>query len=381
MNEARVYADEFQTTFANAKEMLEFLAERTKTSRWIRKPTKSLRLAPLEKEADNLEEASEEETMGEILQDTERNTQLVLKMKGESYPIRNCAIQTILKRAGVNGTGLKKLEKATYAKVVNYCLRVAKGDALIKIADGKVSAVHGGDEHDYCILDMQAVFEMTCEYLQANFTGSHYLDGSGTYDHSIVSAMWMLEGNQDLLDTYRDALRDRGIEDKGMVPALRLTTSDVAASGANLYPMLTCETVNRTISLGSPIKLPHDRGATLLDFRKNLGMICSRYTDALTDISKLFDVEIKNPVNCLMLVMRHIGITQKIRNEVVELYVGQNGTSPCTAHDLYFAINEASFFAACEGMQGHRILKLEEDITKAITLDWKEYDIYGAIKC
>lgn len=77
-------------------------------------------------------------------------------VKGE-HPVRDCAIRTILSRAGVNGDGLRKLDKATYAKVVNYCLRVAKGDALIKIADGKVSAVHGGDKHDYCILDMKAI--------------------------------------------------------------------------------------------------------------------------------------------------------------------------------------------------------------------------------
>ena len=75
---------------------------------------------------------------------SEKNTQLVLKMRGESYPVRDCAIRTILSRAGVNGDGLRKLDKATYAKVVNYCLRVAKGDALIKIADGKVSAVQAG---------------------------------------------------------------------------------------------------------------------------------------------------------------------------------------------------------------------------------------------
>ena len=66
-------------------------------------------------------------SMEEILEDTEKNTQLVLKMRGESYPVRDCAIRTILSRAGVNGDGLRKLDKATYAKVVNYCLRVAKG--------------------------------------------------------------------------------------------------------------------------------------------------------------------------------------------------------------------------------------------------------------
>ena len=34
--------------------------------------------------------------MEEILEDTEKNTQLVLKMRGESYPVRDCAIRTIL---------------------------------------------------------------------------------------------------------------------------------------------------------------------------------------------------------------------------------------------------------------------------------------------
>ena len=29
----------------------------------------------------------------------------------------------------------------------------------------------------------------------------------------------------------------------------------------------------------------------------------------------------------------------------------------------------------------HSILKLEEDITKALIKDWKKYDVYGAVKC
>lgn len=185
MNETRIYADAFETTFANTKEMLEFLAERAKASQWIRKPTRMLRLVPLEKEAETIEKACTKQLEG-IVEDTEKNTQLVLKINGEVYPVRDCAMHTILKRAGVSGTGLRKLEKATYAKVINYCLKVARGDALIKIADGKVSAVHGGDEHDYCVLDMEAVFSMTCDYLKAHFSGSAYLEGSGTYDHSIA---------------------------------------------------------------------------------------------------------------------------------------------------------------------------------------------------
>lgn len=197
---------------------------------------------------------------------------------------------------------------------------------------------------------------------------------------SIASAMWTLEGNQELLDTYRQALKDHDLEDKALAPALRLTTSDVAASGANLYPMMTSKTNNRTISLGSPIKLSHDKGATLQDFRKNLDKIFSRYQEAMNGISSLMDIEIENPVNCLHLVMKEIKISQKIRNEVVEQYVAQYGEDPCTAHDLYYAINEASFFAACEGFSGSRILKLEEDIARTLSMDWKAFDVIGAIK-
>lgn len=187
MNETRIFADAYQTTFADPKEMLEFLAQRAKESSWIRKPTRTLRLVPAIQEAGKMKD-----TVGknweEILEDTENNTQLALKIKGETYPVRTCAIRTILDRAGISGSGLRKLETANYAKVVNYCLKVAKGDALIKIADGKVSAVHGGDHHDYSILDMRAVFEMTMQFLNTNFPGNSYVEGSGMFDHSIVSS-------------------------------------------------------------------------------------------------------------------------------------------------------------------------------------------------
>ena len=357
MNETRIFADAYQTTFADPKEMLEFLAQRAKESSWIRKPTRTLRLVPAIQEAGKMKD-----TVGknweEILEDTENNTQLALKIKGETYPVRTCAIRTILDRAGISGSGLRKLETANYAKVVNYCLKVAKGDALIKIADGKVSAVHGGDHHDYSILDMRAVFEMTMQFLNTNFPGNSYVEGSGMFDHSIVSAMWELGGNQELLDTYREALSDHGISDNIIAPAVRLTTSDVAVSGANLYPMLTCSSSGRTISLGSPIKLAHTGGADMTQFLANLRMLCSRYQDAISDITKLMDIEIRHPLNCIRLLMKRLGIRKKLINDVAEMFEFQKGNGPCTAHDLYFAMNEASFFAACEGMQGAAIINL-----------------------
>ena len=89
MKEARVYADGFQTTFANVEELMHFLKERAGSASWIRKPTKDLRLVPLKK-MDMEEEI--EETEQEILNDTKNHTKLMLKMRGQTYPVRDCAI-------------------------------------------------------------------------------------------------------------------------------------------------------------------------------------------------------------------------------------------------------------------------------------------------
>ena len=375
MKEARVYADGFQTTFANVEELMHFLKERAGSASWIRKPTKDLRLVPLKK-MDMEEEIEEREQ--EILNDTKNHTKLMLKMRGQTYPVRDCAIQTILKRAGISGPGLRKLDKAYYSKVVNYCLQVAKGEALIKIADGKVSAVHGGDYCDYSILEMQDVFETVVEYLNKKYPGSTYVEGSGSYDHSVVTAMWELE-DEEVLEVYKKALDAHGISMKVIKLALRLTTSDVAASGANLYPMLLCGSGNQTISLGNPIRLTH-KGASIKKFEENLELLFSRYKETLMDFAKLMDIEIHHPANCLMGILNKLDMKKKIKNEVVELFKAQNGDVPCSAHDLYYALNEAVFFAACEGMKSQEIIRLEEEIAKVLSYDWAEYDLCIPVK-
>lgn len=365
MKETRVYADGFQTTFANVEELMHFLKERAGSASWIRKPTKDLRLIPLKKM--EMEEKFEE-TEQEILNDTKNHTELMLKMRGQTYPVRDCAIQTILKRAGISGPGLRKLDKPYYSKVVNYCLQVAKGEALIKIADGKVSAVHGGDYCDYSILEMQDVFKTVVEYLNRKYPGSSYVEGSGCYDHSVVTAMWELEDGE-VMEVYKKALDAHSISMKVIKPALRLTTSDVAASGANLYPMLLCGSGNQTISLGNPIRLTH-KGASIKKFEENLELLFSRYRETLMDFTKLMDIEIHHPVNCLMGILNKLDMKKKIKNEVVELFQSQNGDVACSAHDLYYALNEAVFFAACEGMKSQEIIRLEEEVAKVLSYDW-----------
>ena len=75
MKETKIYADEFCTTFASTTEMLEFLAERAKQSKWIRKPTRMLKLVPLKKKAKTFYKPCEKD-LNALLGDQKRITRL-----------------------------------------------------------------------------------------------------------------------------------------------------------------------------------------------------------------------------------------------------------------------------------------------------------------
>lgn len=72
MSEARVFADNFHRTFAQEGELMRFLENRTKNASWIRKPTKELRLIPVDNA--KVQNVMEED----LLEDTKQHTQLLL---------------------------------------------------------------------------------------------------------------------------------------------------------------------------------------------------------------------------------------------------------------------------------------------------------------
>lgn len=139
---------------------------------------------------------------------------MLLKVKRQYYPVRSCAIQSILNRAGISGPALRKVDKNVYARILNDCLKVAKGDALLRFSAGKVSAVLGGDGHDYAVLDMEQIFAMSVEYLQKTFPGCSYL--GGFYDHTRASAIWEIGGEEKLLSVYKAELAAYGLNPTDM---------------------------------------------------------------------------------------------------------------------------------------------------------------------
>ena len=194
------------------------------------------------------------------------------------YKRKPCLLYTSLERARISGHALNNVSKTVFAEILNYCMGVASGDSLIKIADEKVSAVHGGDPKDYTVMEMLPLFKATSDFLNREYPGNTFM--TAHFDHSIATAIWRLDGQADnLLDTYHREIAAKGLQTEKMVPALRFSTSDVGMSGANLYPIFLVGAESRIVPLGYSIRTEHKNGVDMQYFEEQLRLVyCLLYT-------------------------------------------------------------------------------------------------------
>ena len=384
MTDQKIYADNFRCTFDDPGDFIQFLKERKENSRWMTAPSRNLVFESLEKNTQMGElylKLYDHDGRAEIIADTMENTSLLLKVNGETYPVRSCAIKSILERARISGHALNKVSKSIFTQILNYCMDVASGDSLIKVADDKVSAVHGGDPKDYAILEILPLVQCVRSFLDRDFAGNHFL--TANFDHSIVTAIWSLDGQaNELMETYRQAVAEKGVtEAMSARPGLRFTTSDVGVSAANLYPILLLGGSNRIIPLGDPLKLDHKNGADLDAFASSMDQLYACFKESIERQQQLLNVEIRYPYTTMLGVLKRIGITKKMSYEVADLFAGQSGVSSgCNAYQLYLAMSDVIFLAQCEGASAYRIAQLEENIARALRINWHEYDRPGDFK-
>lgn len=187
MMESKVFADNFSRSFSESGDFFQFLSARQARSKWMTAPSKELRFEPVERGSTlgNLYmQIYDHNGDADVLEDTMENTSLLLKVDGKDYPVRSCALKTVLERARISGHALNKVSKSVFAEILNYCMGVASGDSLIKVADEKVSAVHGGDPKDYTVMEMLPLFKATNDFLDREYPGNRFM--TAHFDHSIL---------------------------------------------------------------------------------------------------------------------------------------------------------------------------------------------------
>lgn len=371
------YADDFSRTFSAEQDFLEFLDVIENGAIWQKHPTNSVCVIAGEEEPDVCDKIMDTDEKEGIIKDTLMKSGLFLCLDGAYYPVGMTTMKSLESRARISGSALLDLPKAKLARILNDCLEVTKGTALVRIHEGKVRAVHGGDLSDYSILPMPELFEVASIYVAENFDKAVF--SSGLFSHSLVTASWELE-EQRLIDTYRSLLLQYGLEaDRVLSALIRIQTSDVGVSGANIYYFLLMGEEKRPLILGSPLKLEHTGGASLEDFSQNMGQIFARYQEAISDLSKLIHVYISYPANVMAGVMMKAGISKALTMQTVEQFKASHGPGVCNGYEIYCGICESIFLAQSNGMGAKALTDLEEMVSRCLTYRMHEYDVPGTI--
>ena len=372
--------DDYHCTFYSYGDLLAQHEEQEKTSRWVRCRVRDLQVEPLGRTsllAGNLA-AFAPGTTQEAVEDTAENLGLAMRVEGDLYPMRLTAYKSLLDRAKISGTTLPKLSREVLAEVLNACLKLYSAETLVLIRGEKVAAVHSGDESDYSVLPISELLKTLQTKLDIRFPGNDF--GTGYCDHLFTSASWrMPDQKEELLGTYTKLLASQG---KGamasrMVPAIRFMTSDTGVASARVSALLGSG--QNTIHIGGCVAVEHRYQAKVSDFDTALDQLFAQFGDKVARLEKLLDVWLDYPVNAMSRICKKLSLPKKAALEAISMYEMAYGGGMATAHDVFLAMQEIPFILKSQNAPVSKILMVEENMARALTLEWSGYDLAKAV--
>lgn len=372
--------DEYATTFASYPTMLRYHELMEKESLWERCPVNVLDVVPLgpTSKLSSDPTAFASGISEEAIKNTVANLGLALRVNGKLYPLRTTAKKTLLERAKINGTILTKLTREELASVLNMCLKHINSDALILVRDEKVSATHSGDQKDYSRLPMDGLLHALERKMGERFPG--YRFESGYSDHALTCGSWSFPDQKDeLLDTYAKVLTSQGKNKMAqkLMPGIRFVTSDTGVASAKVSALLMG--LQHPIHIGSCISVDHRYQKTVDDFEKELDLLFAQYADSVSKLQSLLDVYLNFPVNAMAQVCKKLSLPVKESAEAVAMFEMAIGNHPATAHDVFLAMQEIPYMLKGSKASEAKRLLLEENMARALSIRWKDFDYPKAV--
>ena len=373
--------DAYHTTFISLQEMRDYHREQEAArSKWVRCPVSHMEIEGLDAGSPlraNLSAFAPEVTT-EAVEDTVENLGLAAVVDGVRYPVRETAYKSLLDRAKIGGSVLPKLKRDQLARILGECLALSRGEALVLIRDEKVSAFHSGDDADYSVLPIVDLLDCLEEQLTTRFPG--YQFESGYADHALSGALFtMPDQKEDLLGTYAKMLAANGKTTMAakLEPGIRFVTSDTGVSSAKVSALLMGGST--PIHIGSCVSVDHRHQAKIKDFSEAAEQLFAQYGETLKRLEHLLEIELSFPVNAMTRVCKKLSLPKKAAVEAISMFEMANGIAPATAHDVFLAMQEIPFIMKSEGAPESKMMVLEENLARALTLRWDDYDLPKAV--
>lgn len=373
--------DSYHTQFSAFPDMLSYHEKIRTDSRWERTEVKNLEVAALDKASPLFNDTTsfDSSVSRDAIEDTAENLKLAIKVKDKFFPLRDTAYKSLLDRAKVGGSALPKLPREKLAELINSCLALHKDSALLLVRDEKVSAAHSGDTRDYSVLEIDQLLDGLQSKMDERFPGNQF--SGGYVDHSITSASWTLPDQKtELLDTYTKLLAAEGKTAMAakLMPGIRFSTSDTGVASAKVSALLVG--LQYPIHIGSMISVEHRRQSKVPDFVESLDMLFAQFGDSVARLSGLLSIHLDHPVNAMTAICKRLALPKKAAMEAIDMFEMAIGEDSATAHDVFVAMQEIPFILKTQGTPESKLLALQENMARALTLKWRDYDYAREVK-
>lgn len=372
--------DSYWKTFTTFDEMQHYHEQMEKDSQWRRCKVSDLHVEPLDRKSPlfgNLPAFASGITSDAVV-DTANNLGLAISVDGQIYPVRGTAYKSLLDRAKISGSVLPKLSRDKLARTLNDCLALFSSEALVLIRDEKVSAAHSGDPTDYSVLPIDQLLNALEDNLQTRFPGAVFEHGYS--DHALTSASWTMPAQkEDLLGAYEKMLTATGKAKMAskLVPGIRFITSDTGIAAAKVSALLMG--TQYPIHIGSCVAVDHRHQTTVRDFAAALDQLFAQFTDSIKQLQHLLEISLDYPVNAMTRVCKRLSLPKKAAVEAIAMFEMAYGGGPATAHDVFMALQEIPCILKSANTPESKMLAVEENLARALTLRWSEYDLAKAV--
>ena len=129
------------------------------------------------------------------------------------------------------------------------------------------------------------------------------------------------------------------------------------------------------IHIGGMVAIEHRRQSKVPDFVDALDMLFAQFGDSVARLSGLLTIHLDNPVNAMTAVCKKLAMPKKAAIEAIAMFETANGNASASAHDVFMAMQEILFNLKVSGAPESKLLSLQENMARALTLRWSDYDL------
>ena len=203
----------------------------------------------------------------------------------------------------------------------------------------------------------------------------------GYTSHALTGATWKLpEQTNNLLEKYAKHLEVAGKTQLAskLVPGIQFSTSDTGVASAKVSALLLGLS-DCPIHIGSCVAVDHRSKKTVDNFKEALDMLFAQYGDNIKKMEKLLDITLFYPVNAMTRVCKELVMPKKEATEAINKFQAIFGDGVATAHDVFIAMQEIPYLLKINNTPATKILTVQENMARALNLNWVEFDLARAV--